>query len=103
MGRNLQGKQLPIRTSGEVGWMHGLQLELYVGIAEHQEKFVNEVLNEVLKFMYDNFIIGQFYSSGNFWHHAGNRTWNWTVTYSQSKCVKLCYQKSLFQACGKKN
>jgi hypothetical protein len=158
-GKSLKGEDLPIKTSGEVGWMHGLQLELYTGNAELQERFamkrgfrifvfnkstvypiaadigidvstghetnigikrtfknhmpapfsnclstnateIDWNQNEALKFMNDNFITGQYYWSGDFLYYAGDWTWNWTVSYSQSKCVKLCYQKSLFQTCG---
>jgi hypothetical protein len=160
MGKTLQGKDLPIKTSGEVGWMHGLQLELYAGNSEIQDKyaikrgfrllvfnkstvypiaadigvdvstghetnigirrtFTNHLpapysdcmpidiskidwnQNEVLSFMYEHFVQGQYYWSGDFWPAGGNWTWNWTVVYSQVKCVKMCYQKYLFQSCGK--
>jgi hypothetical protein len=158
-GRSLQGKILPIRTSGLVGLRNGLQLELYTGNARIQEKFtitrgfrvlvfnkstvypvaadigvnvatgqttyigltrtfakhlpapfsnclptdttkIDWSQNEILQFMYDNFVKGQYYSNEAFWSYAGNWTWDWKVTYSQSNCVKLCFQKYLFQECG---
>jgi hypothetical protein len=158
-GMNLKGKHVPIRTSGQVGLKHGLQMELYAGHAELQEKFsmirgfkvfvfnktnvypiaadigidvstgqatnigivrsftnhlpapftnclptdikrIDWGQNEILQFMYDNFVSGQFYTNYGFWRYAGNWTWNWTVEYSQSICVKLCFQKHLFPACG---
>jgi hypothetical protein len=37
-GKGLQGNDLPIRTAGQVGWKNGLQLELYAGHAELQER-----------------------------------------------------------------
>jgi hypothetical protein len=159
-GKALKGNDSRIRTSGQVGWKHGLQLELYTGNAHLQEKFamargfrvfvfnksnqfpvgldigvdvgtgrttnigikrtftnrlsspysnclsddVTQIdwnQNEVLQFMYDNFVQDQSYLSGGFWRYAGNWTWNWTVSYSQSICVKLCFQKYLFQTCGR--
>jgi hypothetical protein len=159
-GRDLFGNTTRIRTSGQVGWRYGLQLELYAGNDEIQERFamvrgfrifvfnrsnvypipddigidvatgqctnigikrtfykhlpypysdclsqditqVNWSENEVLQFMYDNFVHGQYYNTANAWFYAGNWTWNWTVSYSQSMCVKLCFQKYLFQTCGK--
>jgi hypothetical protein len=159
MGRGLQGKVLPIRTSGQVGWKNGLQLELYTCNSKIQEKFsitrgfrvlvfnksamypiaedigidvstgqatnigirrtitnhlpapfsnclpndvskINWAKNEVLQFTYDNFVTGQYYWSTSFWDYVGNWTWNWTVNYFQSKCVKLCFQKYLFKNCG---
>jgi hypothetical protein len=159
-GKSLQGKDLPIRNAGLVGWRNGLQLELYAGHAELQDKFsmdrgfrffvfnrsnvypvaydigvdvatgqstnigikrtimshlpapfsdclptdTNKIdwnQNEILQFMYDNFVTGQYYWATNMWDYAGNWTWDWQVAYSQSICVKLCFQKSLFQACGK--
>jgi hypothetical protein len=161
MGKSVKGKDIPVQTSGQVGWKHGLQLELYKGNEKIQERFsmsrgfrlfifnrsnqypvgldigvdvatgratsigikrsfltqlpapysnclptdINQIdwsQNEVLQFMYDNFIRGQYYSSEGFWTYAGNWTWNWTVSYSQSICVKLCFQKYLFQTCGMK-
>jgi hypothetical protein len=56
--------------------------------------------NEALKFMYENFVTGQYYWNANSWNYAGNWTWNWTVSYSQSICVKLCHQKYLLRKCG---
>jgi hypothetical protein len=159
-GRTLRGNVTPIRTSGKVGWRYGLQMELYVGRAEIQEKFIanrgfrviifnrsNAIpigedigvniptgqetnigirrtftnhlsspysnclptdiaqidwsQNPVLQFMYDNFIVGQYYWSTDIYIPAGNWTWNWTVSYSQSVCVKMCFQKYLFAMCGK--
>jgi hypothetical protein len=157
-GRNLRGN-LSLRKSGQMGWRYGLQLELYAGHSELQEKFamtrgfrvivfnrtniypiadeigidaatglatnigirrtfINHLpapfsnclstdiaeidwsQNDALKFMHDNFITGQYYWSTTFWSLAGNWTWNWTVDYSQSVCVKLCFQKYLLQTCG---
>jgi hypothetical protein len=134
-GKSLQGKSKPIRTSGQVGLMQGLQLELYAGHSQLQNKFsitrgfrffvfnkstvypnaadigINVATghatyigitrtftnhlpapysnclpvdptkiewnqNEVLQFMYDNFVQGQYYWSGDFWNSAGNWTWD---------------------------
>jgi hypothetical protein len=159
MGRNLHGNTTSIRTSGQVGSKYGLQLELYAGSAQQQEKFVmirgfrlfvfnrtnvypvpddigidvstgqatnigitrtftnhlpapftnclpsditqiDWTQNSILQFMYNNFVTGQYYWSTNMWPYAGNWTWNWTVSYSQSICVKLCFQNYLFQTCG---
>jgi hypothetical protein len=57
--------------------------------------------NSVLQFMHDNFVVGQYYTSTGFWLYAGDWRWNWTVSYSQSICVKLCFQQYLFATCGK--
>jgi hypothetical protein len=159
MGRDVYGNITSIKTSGQAGFANGLQLELYAGLAQMQEKFVMKrgfrVLvfnrtnvypipgdigidvstgqetsigitrtftnhlpapfsnclqsditqidwnqNDALKFMYDNFVTGQYYWTANAWEYAGDWTWNWTVSYSQSICVKLCFQKYLFQKCG---
>jgi hypothetical protein len=54
--------------------------------------------NDVLQFMYDNFVQGQYYYNGGQWF---DWTWNWTVSYSQSICIKMCFQKYLFDQCGK--
>jgi hypothetical protein len=59
---------------------------------------INWQKNDVLQFMYDHFVQGQYYYTGGFmfiWK------WNWTVSYSQSICVKMCFQKYLFDKCGK--
>jgi hypothetical protein len=159
MGRNLKGITVPIRMIGEAGFRNGLQLELYVGHAELQEKYstrrgfrvlvfnkstvypvaedigvdvatgmetnigvrrtftthlpapfsnclpidtsqIDWSQNDALNFMFENYVAGQYYSSEGFWTPAGNWTWNWTVSYSQSICIKLCFQKSLFKKCG---
>jgi hypothetical protein len=160
MGKTLNGTSVPIRSSGQVGFKYGLQLELYAGSAQVQEKFamtrgfrvlifnrtnvypigqdmsvdvpkgqatnigirriftnhlpypysnclpsdvsqIKWTQNEVLYFMYENFVSGQYYNTGNFWEEAGNWTWDWTVSYSQSICVKLCFQRHLYLTCGK--
>jgi hypothetical protein len=62
---------------------------------------INWNQNEVLKFMYDNFVSGQYYSTNYAWDYAGEWTWNWTVSYSQTICVQLCFQKYLLETCGK--
>jgi hypothetical protein len=161
MGRSSIGEIIPMKTSGQVGWRYGLQMELYSGSIQLQESFATnrgfriiiinrtntyptaldsgvDVLtgfstnigitrsftrhlpppytnclstditkidwnqNEVLKFMYENFVMGQFYISGDgvTYPYAGNWTWNWTVSYSQSVCVKQCFQKYLFEQCS---
>jgi hypothetical protein len=160
VGKSANGKDLPIKKSGQVGHRNGLQLELYAGHAKFQDEysikrgfrvlvfnrsvlypvadeigidlatgqetsigirriFINHLpapfsnclpadttkidwtQNEVLKYMHDNFIKGQYYWSTDAWDYAGNWTWDWRVAYSQSKCVKLCSQMYLFQECGK--
>ncbi len=53
--------------------------------------------NDVLQFMYDNFVQGQYYTSGGYMFDL---KWNWAVSYSQSICVKMCFQKYLFEKCG---
>jgi hypothetical protein len=39
MGKDIYGNSTDIRTSGKVGWQNGLQLELYAGHAQIQEKY----------------------------------------------------------------
>jgi hypothetical protein len=56
--------------------------------------------NEVLQFMHDNFVVGQYYWSTHIYVPAGNWTWNWTVSYTQSICIKMCFQMNLFKTCG---
>jgi hypothetical protein len=59
------------------------------------EQDVNKInwnKNDVLQFMKSDFIDGNFYDNGNW-------TWNWTLTYSRYVCVKLCFQKYLFDTC----
>jgi hypothetical protein len=159
-GKNLYGQDVAIRTSGQVGWRQGLQLELYAGNAQVQEKFamvrgfrifvfnqtnvypipedigidvatglstnigikrtftyhlpypytnclptditkIDWTQNDFLQFMNDNFVKGQYYWTARGWPPGGDWTWNWTVSYSQSICVKLCFQMYLFKNCGK--
>jgi hypothetical protein len=158
-GKDLFGNESAIRTSGQAGSKNGLQLELYAGSAQLQDKFamvrgfrvlvfnrtnvypiledsgidvatgqctnigvrrtftnhlpypfsnclpsdttqINWSQNDVLQFMYNNFVQGQYYTTASAWAYAGDWTWNWTVTYSQSMCVKQCFQKFLFRTCG---
>jgi hypothetical protein len=158
-GKNLFGNDTGIRTIGQAGWKNGLQLELYAGKAQLQERFVkmrgfrifvfnrtnvypvpedngidaatglatnigirrtftNHLpvpysnclttditkidwsRNEALQFMFNHFVDGQYYNTEAGMSMAGVWIWNWTVSYSQSICVKLCFQKYLFQACG---
>jgi hypothetical protein len=49
--------------------------------------------NEVLQFMYTNFVQNNMYDNGA-WQ------WNFTVTYTQYICLKMCYQKYLFETCN---
>jgi hypothetical protein len=156
MGKDIYGNDTKIRTSGQVGWRNGLQLELYTGHAKLQDKFtairgyrvlifdqsnvypvaddlgvdiatgmatnigirrtftyhlaspysnclqsdisqIDWSKNEVLQFMYDNFVQGQYYTTGGYTTYW---KWNWTVSYSQSICVMMCFQKYLFEQCG---
>ncbi len=39
MGKIMAGNSTPTMTSGKVGWRNGLELELYAGHAQLQEKF----------------------------------------------------------------
>lgn len=142
---------LKIEYSGRPGWRYGLQLELYAGSADWQEKyipsrgfriavfnksdkiqtmdevglnvpvgfetnvaikrsFVNHLpapygqclerdidkvdwnKNDVLKFMYSDFVKDNYFDNGR------NR-WDWTVTYTRSVCLKMCYQLYLWEQC----
>lgn len=49
--------------------------------------------NDVLAFMYSNFILNNYYDNGNFTH-------NLTLTYTQFVCLKCCFQKFLLSYCG---
>jgi hypothetical protein len=62
---------------------------------------INWTRNSVLKFMYDHYIDGSYYAflpnpeTG----HVGPK-WNWTLTYNQFFCLKMCFQKYLYEQCG---
>jgi hypothetical protein len=55
--------------------------------------------NDVLKFMYDNLIDGSYYKpiDPNTW--LGPQ-WTWTLTYDEFFCLKMCFQKYLYENCG---
>ena len=60
---------------------------------------INEIdwtKNEALSFMFENFVNGSYYSSGAV---LGNWSWEWRVSYDQNLCIKLCFQKYLFETC----
>jgi hypothetical protein len=156
-GRALNGTQLNISTQGLAGQRNGLQLELYVGSAHLQEKYmikrgfrllvfnkndVNQVAqdtgidvatgmstnvvvertftnhlpapygsclsnditkvnwneNDVLKFMFENYIDGSYFNT-TFIPAWTSERWNWTLTYSQDFCLKMCFQKYLYENC----
>jgi hypothetical protein len=58
--------------------------------------------NVHLKFMYDNYIDGSYFIGlpNPYAPTQATVNWNWTVIYSQFICLKLCYQKYLFEQCG---
>jgi hypothetical protein len=55
--------------------------------------------NDVLKFMYDDYIDGSYYQPIHKSIWLGPQ-WNWTLVYNQYFCLKMCYQKYLYSQCG---
>jgi hypothetical protein len=62
---------------------------------------INWNKNSILKFMYNNYFDGTYYSflPNPVTGYVG-ANWNWTLTYSQFFCLKMCFQKYLFEQCG---
>jgi amiloride-sensitive sodium channel subunit delta len=59
---------------------------------------INWNQNDVLKFMYDNYIDGSYYKPTNYSSWTTER-WHWTLTYSQFFCLKMCFMKYLYENC----
>ena len=57
---------------------------------------INWGQNEVLNFMFEHFVNGNYYSSGSI---LGNWSWEWQISYDQNLCIKFCFQKYLFETC----
>jgi hypothetical protein len=54
---------------------------------------INWSQNDVLQFMYSQFVKDNHYDNG-VWQ------WNFTVSYTQYICLKMCHQMNLFKTCG---
>jgi hypothetical protein len=57
--------------------------------------------NAHLKFMYHNYIDGSYYVGlPNPITGQNTSNWKWTLIYSQFFCLKLCFQKYIWEHCG---
>jgi hypothetical protein len=54
---------------------------------------INWNQNDVLQFMYSQFVKDNYYDNG-VWQ------WNFTISYTQYLCLIMCYQMNLFKTCG---
>lgn len=64
----------------------------YTGCLSNQIKEIDWSQNEVLKFMYQHFILNNTLDEYGF-------KANWEITYTQSTCLKLCFQMYLYEQC----
>jgi hypothetical protein len=62
---------------------------------------INWNQNAHLQFMYKNYIDGTYYAGlPNPYTNVNTANWNWTQIYSQFFCLKMCFQKYIWEQCG---